>query len=131
MQNDINGEEFTGDFIEHYGVKGMKWGVLNAKASVQAGRAGLEAQKRQITSATTAEAIDAAQAKYNAMRADHLNNPDRVTAQTMTLGKAATVSALGFLALGPVGIPVGLAAQAAYRKTIRKRQATGYYDRKG
>lgn len=125
-----DGQEFSDEFLEHYGVKGMKWGVRNARASVQAGRAGLKAQKRQITSATTVEGIDAAQAKYKAMRIDHLNNPDRVTAQTMTAGKAATVSALGFLALGPVGIPVGLAAQAAYRNTIRKRQASGYYDQK-
>ena len=129
MQNDINGEEFTGDFIEHYGVKGMKWGVRRAQESVKAGRAGLKAQKREITRATTVEAIDAAQAKYNAMRIDHLNNPDRVTAQTLTAGKAATVAALGFLAIGPVGIPVGLAAQQAYMNTIRKRQASGYYDK--
>lgn len=126
-----DGDEFAEDFLEHYGVKGMKWGVKRAQANVRTGREGLAAQKRQITSAKTVEAIDAAQAKYNTMRADHLNNPDRVTAQTMTLGKAATVSALGFLALGPIGIPAGLAAQAAYRRTIQKRQLTGYYDQKG
>lgn len=74
MTTDVDG------FLEHYGKKGMKWGVTSAKPSAQ-----VKAARKKARSQYRDE-IDADFTKKNVMRGKY--NPDGV-APKVALGKAA------------------------------------------
>jgi len=130
------------EFIEHHGVMGMKWGVHKKEGSSSAG--GKIASKKKITSgdiynarsktASRQRALNQqvdktnlahpgkAQAreakKLNEMSLEFLKNPDRATAQRLTVGEKV---GLAVLAVAVPGIGTAAAGGAvAARVGIRK-----------
>ena len=47
MPDIITGEEFVSDFLEHHGVKGMKWGVIRSKAQLVSDRISAKKEARK------------------------------------------------------------------------------------
>ena len=118
--------------LEHYGVKGMKWGVRNAPSKDEI----LTARKR-VSDATKAAKQNATSASDRRYRMDQVKaSSDWKTSRTYTRGEKF---AIGFGAaaltpgfgLGAAGIPVALAAGAAtpalftasFRKTADRQSA--------
>jgi hypothetical protein len=124
-----------GDALEHYGVKGMKWGVRRkpSAAEIRGARIrmqekGLKYQKqREAVKSTKKGSVERAKEnqKLGKIKADFLKDPDRVTAMTMTRGeKAATV----ILGGGLPGV-AAVAGQNIARNRVAKKQALGAYDK--
>lgn len=138
-------QEFAtpGDALEHYGVKGMQWGVRKAADSATAvkrskptareignARAKQASKQRQInsqidkTNLSTGKAQEREAKKLADMSYDMLKDPDRATALRLTGGEKAVLGILA-VGLGPVGIGgVGgfTAVRVAQRKAIEKQQ---------
>lgn len=118
-------------FLEHHGVKGMKWGVTRADGGsggssgpsrrekrkaknqeIQDARTrqyerGLDLQKQAFKTyaASGEKAAKAAINKYNKMEADMLTHPDAATAAKMTTGEKWAVGiAWGGITVSAVGL---------------------------
>lgn len=135
------------EILEHFGKKGMKWGVRNeavrsagstAKKASDPNRAAAEAfRQKNPTAKTKANAIHTARSnvekqkkafekekdpgKREKLRKEYLNNPERATALRTTRGEKVVMGVL----MGTFGVPtgilgVGLAGYTGHR--IAKRQ---------
>lgn len=129
------------DFLEHYGVKGMKWGhrkattadIHDARIRLADKSVKIAKQKQRVKSAKKAgKSTTNAEAKLHELKTDYLKSPDRLTASRLTKGEKVAVGLLS-----AAGGPVGLAAlglnrgiEGVARSTVAKRQASGYYDKK-
>lgn len=141
------------EWLAHYGVKGMKWGVhrnrdrpggadgksekkskptqreiYKARRSVRNDNERLydaHTEMKKTTKRGSAER-KAAEKEFAKMRLDALNNPDRVTALRVSKGEAVVLAVLGSPA-SAIGVGIG---RAAARNKIAERQKSGYYDRK-
>lgn len=137
----------TDEFLAHYGVKGMKWGVhrarkpsssdeiKDARARIQSKQAKLGEQRRAVKKAKKAgdtKAQARAEKKMSDMKVDFLKDPDRITASYLTKGEKVAIGVLS-IAAGPVslaGVAAGRGVEAIARNKVAQRQATGYYDKK-
>lgn len=120
------------DFLEHYGVAGMKWGKHRAKADayeIRSARARLQAKRHEYSQAKhevrktkrgSAERV-AAKAHVAKIKSDFYKNPDRVTASRLTRGEKAIVALTG-----PLGW-ANIAATSAISRRIEQKQETGQY----
>jgi len=131
------------EFFEHHGVMGMKWGkhkaatkpttsdIKKARQHVQSQHRALQNQEDKIVLAKSKTQADSATKKFHEMNASYLKNPDRATALRLTNGEKAAALALSLAIPGfGIGAGAGSGARIAARKTIEKRQASGYYDQK-
>lgn len=143
------------DVIEHHGVKGQKWGVIRRGRSGGSGKAP-KANRYNPTGATTAQILKARQKvtaagnkmerdiakienhgrvsntkaevkKINEIEMKFLNNPDRVTAATLTKGEKATRALFGNLPI--IFNPSTEALGVGSARRIQKRQQKGTYNR--
>ena len=129
--------------LEHYGVKGMKWGkrkarvssadIHNARSRTEHDRMRVNEAAYNLNKATSkrAPASAAAQKKavkeYESAQLSYLKNPDRATAMRMTKGEKAAViiGTVGFSAVG-LGVPAaigsvaGVGTRVAARKSVEK-----------
>lgn len=135
----------TEEFLAHYGVKGMRWGhrkarptsddIHDARIRIAGKQQQLKKQTKAVKTAKksgNASKQAAAEKKLQDMKTDFLKNPDRVTASRLTKGEKWAVGILT-VGTGPVGVAAligGQAARSAVIKTVEKRQASGYYDKK-
>lgn len=114
--------------LEHYGTKGMKWGVRKKVTGrdIRSARArlGLE-QDKLFNKARDVKATGRGQKAYEKQKTAFLNNPDRVLATKLTKGEKAAQVILA----GPIGL-VTIGAVSAYSRNIAKKQATGAYNKK-
>lgn len=116
------------DFLEHFGVKGMKWGVRRDKPSTNAiisARTRVAGRQRQLQSqadklnlATSEKSRNKEAKTFAKMEADFLKSPDRVTAARMTRGEKYI---LGFLAVGVPGVGTAAAAGAVAGRTVARK----------
>lgn len=129
--------------LEHYGVKGMQWGVRKAQDSatsvkrskptnteIHDARANQASKQREInrqidkTNLSTGKAQEKNAKKLSDMAYDMLKDPDRATALRLTTGEKV---ALGILNVGFGGVVIPVTAVAvgtryAKRKSIEKQQ---------
>jgi 2-phosphoglycerate kinase len=113
--------------LEHFGVKGMKWGVRKSRPTsndIRGARAMDASRRRSIaaqvdkTNLASGKAQDREAKKLSDMSMDYLKNPDRATALRLTKGEKV---ALTILAVGVPGIGTAAAAgTAASRVLVRK-----------
>jgi len=137
-------EEDTQEFLAHYGVLGMKWGKTRATAGsrdIRLARANVVKAKRandkkvdKLYTAAKKGRTAVNQTDVKRIKAEFLNNPDRVTAARMTRGEKAVAGIIATLATGGYG--GGLVAAggstgvtSARSRTIERRQETGYYNK--
>jgi hypothetical protein len=120
------------EFLEHYGVVGMKWGQRKKGNAYDIHRA------RQSTKKKSSEFADAkenskrthrgnrAAAKILAQekKIEALKNPDRVLSSRLTRGEKAVAILLG----GPIGLGI-IAGTSIRSRRIEYKQETGAYDR--
>lgn len=111
------------DELQHYGKKGMKWGVTNRPSTVQiksARRRNVENVQKlmdaedKVTTAKTASAKASAQKTYDKMTKEYEKNPDRVTSRYFTRGEQLVSVVL----VGPGTVPLHV-AMAAYRQSAK------------
>lgn len=128
------------EYLEHYGVKGMKWGVRKNKPSSdeimsarlrQAGRVNAVQQSRDRYKAATSKGSTMSNAQKNkaireheALRLDMLTSPDRVTSLYMTNGEkaASAIIAVGIPGGGTAGVGIGLGVRKALRSATEKER---------
>lgn len=123
------------EFIEHHGVKGMKWGVHKAKPTandIHDARKRVASQQRSINNQIdkvnlskpgSAQAREAQ--KLGKMQMDFLKNPDRATALRMTRGEKFLWTGIGIATAGTgigLGVAAGAGARVAIRKSIERKQ---------
>lgn len=131
-------------FLEHVGVKGMKWGVRNQRGPTQSSRKfGAKfptgkSRAREITRARNAQVLRAAKfhaspkgsPQREAARKAFLKHPDRATSLRLTRGEKAVFAIIG-VGTAPtgfgVGVGIGTAARVATRRNIEKKQASKAY----
>jgi hypothetical protein len=129
----------TDDFLEHYGVKGMKWGhrkatsgeIHGARRRVEAGRKKVNAAEDKMATARTSKDAAAAKKNFDKVNKEFLNNPDRVTALRLTKGEKWSNAALIVLFPGAGAAAVGgfAVARGTSRNRIARRQASGHYNK--
>lgn len=126
-------------FLEHYGVKGMKWGHRKAVGTDVAGGFGTRTKRRlkvdaqhikanaSVAKANVTVGKKRAAAKDSARekKLDYLNNPDRVTAATLTKGEKIALA----LFTSPVGAVAGIKTANAKANRIEYMQKTGGYNK--
>ena len=143
------------EILEHFGKKGMKWGVRNKpQRGIGPTRSSREfaakfptgkSRANEIRRARNAQAVRAAKyhatpkhsAQRDAARRAVLNHPDRATAMRMTRGEKVVFALLGASAVasapatgitGPafaVGLAGGSAASVGVRRNLEKRARGG------
>src|SRR5665811_1157654 len=117
------------EFMEHYGVLGMHWGVTRARATSR----NVRSSRNQITRKREALNKKSDQVHRNAsgtparkagtkelakMRMDYLKDPDRVTAARMTTGEKVAIA----LFLTPVAAAAAIAGTSARSRRIEYKQ---------
>lgn len=80
MSEILSGEEFTSDFLEHHGVKGMKWGVIRSTAQRAVIR-GKEKVKESKEKHDEKKSEKAASQKAKTLSTDEGQRSDRVSAK--------------------------------------------------
>ena len=114
------------DFLEHYGVKGMRWGQRGRSAQINAARKrqGAKARTYQRAEDDALKAYDkgpkayaAAKAKADKLKKEFDDSPDRPISMKMTMGEAA----VSLMLLGPIGL-VPIAGMEAASNIVGDRQ---------
>lgn len=139
-------DEFVGQYLEHYGVKGMRWGQRKTRnADIKAARRRLDRQSAKDwdklgkledkalnakTEAARRAASDKLSREESAQRLAHLKNPDRATAMKMTTGEKVALVVIGGVLTGGAPAAAYGAARLAARKVVEKKQREGAYDKK-
>ena len=125
--------------LEHFGVKGMRWGVKKAPSgkTIRRARRSVNKQERAILRKDIGRLVTVNKAKraekkaqLAKMKLDFLNNPDRATAARITRGEKVALAL--FTAPTVVGVAATatvLGASTAKRKLIEKRQQSGFYNK--
>lgn len=120
------------NFLEHHGVKGMKWGQKRAlrpsDSAIVSARGRVDAERRQLNrQADRANLAKGKQQekevqKYVKMYDAHAKNPDRATALRFTKGEKLLngVVAVGLPGFGTAAVGIGVAARVSQRKAIEK-----------
>ena len=80
MPEVLTGEEFASDFLEHHGIKGMKWGVIRTKTQSAVSR-GKEKVKESKEKHEAKKSEKAAANKAKTLSTDEGQRLDRVTAK--------------------------------------------------
>lgn len=120
------------DYLEHHGVKGMKWGhhkkVTTADIKAARGRLSRAGNKYGALedklsygpdkTASEKKSDDKILKQLSKMDAAFKDDPDRYVAARMTRGEKAATIILG----GPVGL-VAVGAHSAFVRTAEKKQA--------
>lgn len=123
------------DTIEHFGVKGMQWGVRKrargpeiraARRSVRNSRENMQDARREVRKAKTSTERVAATKKFNEQKMAFLTNPDRATAARLTRGEHIAA----FLLLTPA-TAIGLSAGVQlHSRAIEAKQFNNDYAKK-
>lgn len=124
------------DYLEHFGVKGMRWGVRNdpgqgvrqaqsrsdairdarARSNINARRVNTAADRHAM--AKSPQALSKSKKEWDEASINYLKSPDRATALLMTKGEKVALAAIA------IGIPgpgtAGAAGYAAMRVALRK-----------
>ena len=126
--------------LQHFGVKGMKWGVVKAKTGIGSAPSGKTIRKarksvnrqdrkimgQQIRQLGTFNKEKRAARKSNIakMKMNLLHDPDRATAARLTRGEKAAIILLGLAEPigGTLGTAATLGAATARRKSIERFQ---------
>jgi len=133
--------------LEHFGVKGMKWGVVKSKLAsakaprgkvIRKARRSVNKQERKILRKDIGRIFTVNKAKraekkteLAKMKLDLLNDPDRATAARITRGeKVALALFTAPTVVGVAGTAAVLGAATAKRKVIEKRQREGFYTKR-
>lgn len=132
----MNEFDTPADALEHFGVKGMKWGRRKAKPTateIRDARALTAGREREIRRATdqlnlaVAKSPNSKETKKVAkelaqLHVDYLKNPDRATAWRMTTGEklASALLAVAVPGLGTVAVAGGVTARVVKRKAIER-----------
>ena len=80
MPEVLTGEEFASDFLEHHGIKGMKWGVIRSKTQSAVSR-GKEKVKESKEKHEAKKSEKAAANKAKTLSTDEGQRSDRATAK--------------------------------------------------
>lgn len=126
--------------LEHFGVKGMKWGVVRAKTGIGSAPSGKTIRKarksvnrqerklmgQQIRQLGTFDKQKRADRKKNiaSMKTNLLHDPDRATAARITRGEKAALVLLGLTnpLTGSISVATTLGAATVKRKRIESWQ---------
>lgn len=129
----------TDDFLEHYGVKGMKWGhrkptsseIVGARRRVAKASRKVDNAEDKMSTAKDAKSAKAAKKEFDKVNKEFLNNPDRVTALRLTTGEKWSHAALAVLfpVAGTAAVAVAGVARGTARSNIARRQAKGTYNK--
>jgi hypothetical protein len=140
-QQVMSTDDFLANYLEHHGVKGMKWGHRRANVT------GAEIKDARNRTVSRANALNAQGDKFNLtkpgtkahekegkklnqMNVDFLNHPDRATAMRLTKGEKAGLIALSVLfpVAGTTASVAAGSAQLGVRKSIEKKQRSGAFN---
>ena len=133
--------------LEHFGVKGMRWGVVKSKLAdakaprgkvIRKARRSVNKQERKILRKDIGRIFTVNKAKraqknsdLAKMKLNLLNDPDRATAARITRGeKIALTLFTAPTVAGVAGTAAILGASTAKRKIIEKRQREGFYNKR-
>lgn len=138
------------DELEHFGVKGMRWGVHRqttvvtgpngrpvgygknrpTKSDIKTARRNVTIQGRQLAKArvkyakavVTQDHQSQAHQNLSKTKAAFLNNPDRITALKMTKGETALHAILFATGVGTVPVVTSVVAREVQGRRIAKKQ---------
>ena len=132
----MNEFDTPAEALEHYGVKGMKWGRRKAKPTTSeirdaraltAGRAreiqrGVDRLNLAVAKSPNSKETKKAAKDLAQMQADYLKNPDRATAWRMTKGEKLANALLAVAApgVGTVAVAGVVTARVVRRKAIER-----------
>jgi hypothetical protein len=133
-----------GEVLEHFGTKGMKWGVRKADTRAAVARRNASFQKKNPTSRQKADTIRLARATSNvkyekatrlaatkaerkAAKLAYQKDPQRAIALRTTRGEKVVLGLLAATGVATIPIAAVVGGQYAYRKHVEKKQAAGGY----
>jgi hypothetical protein len=114
--------------IEHFGIKGMQWGVRKHYSGGQIRTARRSANQTRMAVDDARLAVRAGVAPESTLakaKLDHLNNPDRVTASRITKGEVAVAAIL----ISPIGAAALVVGSQTKSRVAESRQVRDYYTR--
>lgn len=114
--------------IEHFGVRGMHWGIRKHESGGQIRVARRSAARTKMDIEDAKAKVRAGQAPKESIaqaKLAHLNNPDRATAARITKGEMA-VSAILLTPIGTAGLIAGSQVKSRF---IERRLKYDYYNR--
>lgn len=115
------------NLLEHFGVKGMRWGVRNKKTAGQIRTARRKVAKARLDYNDARDQYRQGTGTKTAVkntRLAYLNHPDRATAARITKGDAF-IAALLITPAGAAGLAVGSQIRS---RAIEANQRTGHYN---